>query len=515
VTFVCDDSAARAEVMRLHYLEGLSIRAISRRQRMSRKKVRQHLGVLPEPRKVPSPPRASILDAYDGVIRQLLADVPELRATQILERLRQQGYSGGVSILRDRVRKLRPKPTPKAFLTSEYVPGQVMQVDWADFGFVLPGVPRRVSAFVATLAYSRYLYIEFTLSQTMGSFLRCMDRAVASFGGTTTADVFDNMKTVVLEHRAGSPARFNPRFLAYANARGGFAVVACTPHHPQSKGGVERSIRFVRERFWPGRRFADLLDLNVQAAQWRDSFANGREHDVTGKVPALVFEHEEKATLRPLGAQPFDTDDFDSDTITHTFRTRFDRNTYSVPWRLVGQHVLLRASDDVVRIFLGPKCVAEHRRSWQTGADVEDRAHRRELIEFRRSDPVDLARERLGDIGERYFKTLATGTRSMRRESARLTFLAELFGSHETRSAMQEVMHSGHVGVEYVEFVLRHKRNLKPAFTPLRLGNVALDGIMLREPDMSIYDPPVQTRDPDESSRPDSTVGVEENDREG
>src|SRR5690606_6441828 len=92
----------------------------------------------------------------------------------------------------------------------------------------------------------------------------------------------------------GRPARFNPRFLAYANARGGFAVVACTPANPTSKGRVERPIGFVRERFWPGRRFADLLDLNAQAFTWRDRFANCRTHDATGKVPALVFEHEEK-----------------------------------------------------------------------------------------------------------------------------------------------------------------------------------------------------------------------------
>ncbi len=57
-------------------------------------------------------------------------------------------------------------------------------------------------------------------------------------------------------------------------------------------------------------------------------------------------------------------------------------------------------------------------------------------------------------------------------------------------------MRCGHVGVEYVEFVLRHKRKLEPAFTPLRLGNPAFDDISLREPDLTIYDPPALTRDP-------------------
>ncbi len=359
-----DPEQLRAEVMRLHYLEVLSIRAIAKRLQVSRKTVRKHLGKLEAAPAAPSAPRPSLLDPYEPLISGWLADTPELRAPQLLERLRSHGYTGSISILRDRIRRLRPRIDPKAVLTLDFAPGEVMQVDWADFGFALPGVPRRVSAFVAVLGHSRLLYLEFVLSQAMGSFLRCMDRALLFFGGTTTADVFDNMKTVVLEHRPGLKPRFNPRFLSYANARGGFAVVACAPHHPESKGGVERGIRFVRERFWPGRRFRDLFDLNAQAFEWRDQFANQREHDSTGKVPALVFEHVEKARLKPLPNRPFDTDDLDSDTVTGTFRVRFDRNAYFVPWRLVSQRVLIRAIDEIVRVHLGPKCIAEHARCW-------------------------------------------------------------------------------------------------------------------------------------------------------
>jgi transposase len=504
------DFNTRAEVMRLHYLEGLSLRKIAKRLRLSRKTVRRHLGRIPEALQRQAVARGSLLDPYEAAIKSILAEMPEVTAPQVLERLRKQGYSGGISILRDRIRKLRPNPEPKAYLTIDFSPGEVMQVDWADFGFALPGIPRRVSAFVAMLGHSRYLYLEFTLSQAMGSFLRCMDRALAFFGGVTTADVFDNMKTVVLEHRPGLRPRFNPRFLSYANARGGFAVIACTPHYPEGKAGVERGIRFVRERFWSGRRFQDLFDLNAQAAEWRDVFANGREHETTGKVPALVYDHVEKPRLKPLPNRPFDTDDLDSDTVTKLFRVRFDRNIYSVPWRLVSQRILIRASDTHVRAFLGTKCVAEHSRCWGIGLDIEAPAHRRELQEFRRQDSVDVARMRFGDVGKKYFAALAAGTRSIRRESIRLNFLAEVFGSSQTLSAMTEVMSTGHVGVAYVEYVLRHKRRLEPAFTPLELGNPALDSITLREPDMTLYDPPVMTRDPDEPPENNDTEEIEE-----
>src|SRR5262249_36619426 len=161
-------------------------------------------------------------------------------------------------------------------------------------------------------------------------------------------DVFDNMKTVVVQHTDKGTV-FNQTFLEYARSRG-FAVKACNVGRGNEKGRVERPIGFVRERFWPGRRFADLLDLNVQATKGRDDFANNRVHEVTGKVPALVFQHEEKPLLRPLPGTPFDTDEVEGATVTKLFRVPFDKNRYSVPPTLVSQSVVVRADDDQVRI---------------------------------------------------------------------------------------------------------------------------------------------------------------------
>src|SRR6202011_3055309 len=136
---------------------------------------------------------------FDELIRQMLSDTPDLKAPAILERLRPLGYGGGITILRDRVRLYRPRQR-EAFLTLSFQPGSAVQVDWADFGFALPGCSRRVSAFVMALCYSRYLYLEFALSQSMGSFLRRMENGVRFFGGTTHVDIFDNMRTVVSSH---------------------------------------------------------------------------------------------------------------------------------------------------------------------------------------------------------------------------------------------------------------------------------------------------------------------------
>lgn len=494
-----DPAQQMAEVLRLHLTEGKGIRAIARQTGLARKTVRRMLGTASGKRE-PAKPRVStsIVAPYVEDIRSLLEECAEMRAPAVLDRLRAKGYQGGITVVREHLRRMRPRPAREAFVSRDYEPGRMLQVDWADFGFALPGCARRVSAFVAALAHSRHLYLCFTVSQAMGSFLRCMDRALRFFGGRTLVDVFDNMKTVVLE-RTARHVLFHPRFVEYARARG-LSIRACTPRRPNEKPYVERPIGFVRTRFWPGRRFQDLFDLNVQAEKWRDDVGNNRIHEETGKVPSLVFKHQESKLLLPLLENFFDVDDLESCCVTKTFRVRFDRNLYSVPWRLVGQSVLVRANDVEVQVFLGPKRVAVHNRSWNVGAEVRDDSHEEGLLETKPgaiAGTLPPGLEGLGEPAAAYFRVLAANGRSLRKERERLVLLCELYGESPTRDAMAEVMATGHVGAEYVEYVLRHKKGLVPAAPPLRLGG-ALDAIRLDEPDLAPYDAPRKTLDPGE-----------------
>ena len=487
-----------ADALKLHLVDGLGVRAIAKQLNMSRKTVRKFIRqvVTKPPRRVSSTPRMSLLAPYEAKLKELIDDVPEMRAPAVMERLRKDGYTGGLTIIRQRLRRMRPGEK-EAFLTLHFSPGEAVQVDWADFGFALPGIPRRVSAFVMALCHSRYLYIEFALSQSMGSFLRRMENGLQFYGGSTHLDIFDNMKTVVLQHNQHGVV-FNKTFLEYARARG-FAVRACNVRSGNEKGRVERPIGFMRERFWPGRRFSSLLDLNVQAQKWRDDFANNRVHEATGKVPSLVFKHEEKAALKPLPQARFETDDIEGTGVTKSFRVRFDRNTYSVPPSLVGQQVTVRADDFLVRVFLGPKEVARHQRCWNVGEDVELPAHRKAALQRKPGAENGLPPilRRLGDVAARYFKIASAGTKSLQRESVRLIFFVEVYGSTNTASAMEDVMQSGHVGADYVEHVLRHKKGLVPSAAPMKLGQLELDEMSLSEPDLSIYDAP-PTEPPDE-----------------
>lgn len=160
-----------------------------------------------------------------------------------------------------------------------------------------------------------------------------------------------------------------------------------------------------------------------------------------------------------------------------------------MPPRLVSQTVLVRADDHQVSVYLGPKQVACHSRCWGAGEDIEHPSHRDRALEERPQRqflPPGLTG--LGELGLAYFKILAASRRSIHREVLRLVFLCEIFGSTQTAAAMQEVMKTGHIGSEYIEFVLRHKRGLTPKTRPLKLGKHELDSLAFAEPDLAAYD---------------------------
>jgi hypothetical protein len=211
-----------------------------------------------------------------------------------------------------------------------------------------------------------------------------------------------------------------------------------------------------------------------------------------GRGGALVFKHDEQKKLEPVVWRAFDTDDLFSTTVSKTFRVDFD-GVYSVPWRLVGQAVLVRGNGAEVSVNLGHKRVAVHNRCWDVGQSVVDPSHEQGLLETKPRGaagalPAEL--HGLGEVAAEYFKILAANGRSLRKEIERLVFLSELWDYAPTREAMAEVMATGHVGAEYIEYVLRHKKGLPPGPAPLKLGNEELDGIHLSEPDLAFYDEP-------------------------
>ena len=169
------------------------------------KTVRRWIGRPYAPRQAAQ--RGSKLDPFKGRIVRWLETHP-LSAQQVFQRLGDEGYGGGISIVKDYVRLIRPRPR-EAFLTLAFAPGEVAQVDWGEFGTIAVGdTRRRLSFFVLVLAWSRMMYVEFTLSQTMEQFLAAHVNAFHALGVPKKVMV-DNLRCAVLRHPRGEHAEFN------------------------------------------------------------------------------------------------------------------------------------------------------------------------------------------------------------------------------------------------------------------------------------------------------------------
>jgi transposase len=179
--------------------------------------------------------RGSQLDPYKSQIVRWLEAHP-FSTQQILQKLREIGYAGGLTTVKTYVRRVRP-PKQKAFLKLSFAPAESAQVDWGAYGSIGVGsTRRRLSFFVMVLCHSRQMYVEFTVSQTMEHFLGCHERAFAVLGVPTKIMV-DNLKSAVLRRLAGVAPVFNPRYVDYARHQG-FQIVACNKNAGHEKGSV-------------------------------------------------------------------------------------------------------------------------------------------------------------------------------------------------------------------------------------------------------------------------------------
>ncbi len=297
-------------VLLRHYLEeGMSKAAIARKLGVDRRTIyrwieAEGLGRDRGDEPVcygPRVPRPTRLDRYQGIIQARLKVYPQLTATRLLEEIRAAGYPGGYTQLKEYVRQVRPRPPEDPVVRFETPPGHQGQVDFADF--LLPWGKRH--AFLVVLGFSRVLWLQFFCRQRMEEVFEGLERAFTFFGGVPRELLFDQMKAVVIKDERDDGGRLteNAEFLRFAH-HWGFRVRACRPYRAQTKGKVERPVRYVRSSFFYGRTFTSDEDLNHQARHWLDHVANVRIHGTLKERPLDRFE-QERDVLNPLASRPY------------------------------------------------------------------------------------------------------------------------------------------------------------------------------------------------------------------
>jgi len=364
-----------AEIRRMHRVERLSIREIGKRTGLHRKTIRRALAAEMPPT-YSRPPAASKLDPFrDWICEQLRVD-PNIQSLRLREMAAELGYAGGKTIFDDYVREVRPRFLVKrTFQRTIYRPGELVQCDlWEprDLVAVGHGQTRRGYVVTAELCWSRVLAGALIFSKEAPDILWGLGRCLERIGALPEKLVWD---------REGAIAPLGRPTDAFASFCGQLGVgwVILDAGDAQAKGLLERSHRFMRTNFEPGRRFANPLDFQLQLDAWCDR-VNRRVHRSVRAVPAERLI-EEQRRMRPL---PDPMPDADRRTVVRVPQQpllRVDRNDYSIDPAFAGRRVEVRVSQtDVTAIVQDTGEIAcQHRRVFAGGLTVVDPAHQTEL----------------------------------------------------------------------------------------------------------------------------------------
>ena len=294
-----------AEVRRLHFVRGLSIREIHRRTGLHRDTIRGALASDEAPR-FSRAASGSKLDPFKDEIHRLLRADPKLPGQRVRELIAQLGYEGGKTIVDDYLREVRPlfAPPPRTFQCTVYRPGEICQFDlWEPRaeGPVGHGQTRRAWVVVACLGYSRAGAGALIFSKQTPDLLAGIARCLWSLGALPETLVWDRQAGI--HGHGGRPGEEFAAFCGQLRVDWQF----CAPADPQAKGVVERLQDFIERSFEPGRAFANELDFQLQLDTWFTERANVRHHKTLRCRPVDRLL-EERQVMAALPGSPPDTD---------------------------------------------------------------------------------------------------------------------------------------------------------------------------------------------------------------
>jgi transposase len=370
-----------AEIRRMHFVEGLSIKGIARKTGRDRKTIRKAIRGA-EPPVYRRASAGSKLDPHREQIAALVREVDGITNTRIRELITEAGYRGSKTILDDYLRELRPILCPKrTYQRTVYRPGELAQFDLVEPRQEIPvghGQTRRGYVVSCELGWSRAAAGALVFSKRFEDLAWGMSRCLSFLGALPETIVWDREGAIHDGHGHASED-----FAAFCGRlKLGWRILAA--RDPESKGALERTHRFMRTSFEPARSFASPLDFQDQLERWFTERANPRFHRGIRAVPAERLV-EERQRMRAL------PDPMPSTALRSVLRVpqqpyfRFDTNDYSLDPRFAGRRVELAIGQQeiIARALDSGELCARHARSFARHLTFTDSAHQHQLNRLR------------------------------------------------------------------------------------------------------------------------------------
>lgn len=262
---------------------------------------------------------------------------------------------------------------------NRYEAGAVMQTDYA--GHTVPvvdpvtGVITQAQIFVAVLGASSFTFAMASASQKLPDWIDAQCRALSFVGGVPRAIVCDNLKAGVAKALWFEPT-LNATFAAMAEHYD-TTILPTRSRRPRDKGKVEGAVLIVERWILArlrNRQFFNLAELNAAIAVLLTDL-NDRPMRHVGKSRRAIFEDIERSALAPLPAAPFEYAEWKTARVHPDYHVEVDKTFYSVPHRLIGRQVDVRLTHRVVEIFYDHTRVASHMRTSQRRGHVTVSEH--------------------------------------------------------------------------------------------------------------------------------------------
>jgi transposase len=264
----------------------------------------------------------------------------------------------------------------RATVRYETPPGHQLQIDFGERRVSIAGTPTKVFLFVATLGYSRRLYVRAFTNERQENWFAGMEGAFQHFGGVPRELLLDNDRGLVSRHDVHTrEVTFNASFLAFAR-HWGFRPRACAPYRARTKGKDERGVGYVKKNAIAGRCFASWAAMEAHLDAWVRDVADARVHGTTGEVPLERFRRAEATVLRSItGVPSFQSLRELTRRVQPDCAIEVDGNSYSVPWRLIGERVRVTVTAEALRVSHAGHEVAVHARRSGRHQRIVEAAH--------------------------------------------------------------------------------------------------------------------------------------------